>query len=173
MKQYCYLLSDLDAKTLKEQGDGDFDQLNGYLRRRAVDAYWQKVQTCTPEPYLLNAFQHPQLASDARHSTLSEHHSQFTTDAMQKHSQRTLRSVHYRCNAAAFSVNTTVTSLQMHPNTRSLQVVHVAAPSANTTVSPLHIQCHSILSDDYSQVTIDAMQAGVQSCTPRDQCAVC
>ena len=50
MKQYCYLLSDLDAKTLEEQGGGDFDQLNGYLRRRAVDAYWQKVQTCKPKP---------------------------------------------------------------------------------------------------------------------------
>ena len=43
MKQYCYLLSDLDAKMIEEQAGGDYKQLNDYLRRRAVDAYWQKV----------------------------------------------------------------------------------------------------------------------------------
>ena len=43
MKQYCYLLEDLTADMLKEQGDGDYELLRKYLRRRAVDAYWQKV----------------------------------------------------------------------------------------------------------------------------------
>ena len=43
MKQYCYLLEDLTADILKEQGGGDYELLRQYLRRRAVDAYWQKV----------------------------------------------------------------------------------------------------------------------------------
>lgn len=43
MKQYCYLLDDLIADMLKEQAGGDYELLRKYLRRRAVDAYWQKV----------------------------------------------------------------------------------------------------------------------------------
>ena len=44
MKQYCYLLEDLTAQVLDEQADGDYELLRGYLKRRAVDAFWQKVE---------------------------------------------------------------------------------------------------------------------------------
>ena len=43
MQQYCPMLTDLNGEVLKEQSDGDFEQLRDYLRRRAVEAYWQKV----------------------------------------------------------------------------------------------------------------------------------
>ena len=46
MKQYCYLLEDLTADVLREQAGGDYELLRKYLRRRAVDAYWQKVIAC-------------------------------------------------------------------------------------------------------------------------------
>lgn len=52
MKQYCYLLEDLTADVLKEQAGGDFELLRKYLRRRAVEAYWQKVLALfPPSPY--------------------------------------------------------------------------------------------------------------------------
>jgi len=44
MKQYCYLLEDLTAQVLDEQADGDYELLRGYLKRRAVNAFWQKVE---------------------------------------------------------------------------------------------------------------------------------
>ena len=65
------------------------------------------------------------------HSIVSEHHSQFTTDAMPQHSQQTPRSIHYMCKATA--------------------------SPANTTVSSLHMQSHRIASKHYSQFTTDAM----------------
>ena len=43
LKQYCYLLDDLTAQVLEEQADKDYELLRDYLRRRAVDAFWQKV----------------------------------------------------------------------------------------------------------------------------------
>lgn len=43
LKQYCYLLNDLTAQVLAEQADKDYELLRDYLRRRAVDAFWQKV----------------------------------------------------------------------------------------------------------------------------------
>lgn len=46
MKQYCYLLEDLTGDILKEQSGGDYEELRGYLRSQAVDAYWQKVRIC-------------------------------------------------------------------------------------------------------------------------------
>ena len=48
MKQYCYLLEDLTADVLREQAGGDYELLRKYLRRRAVDAYWQKVLALSP-----------------------------------------------------------------------------------------------------------------------------
>lgn len=48
MKQYCYLLEDLTADVLREQAGGDYELLRKYLRRRAVDAYWQKVLALLP-----------------------------------------------------------------------------------------------------------------------------
>ena len=44
MKQYCYMLSDLSAELLMQEANGDYEDLRDYLRQRAVDAYWQKVQ---------------------------------------------------------------------------------------------------------------------------------
>lgn len=44
MQQYCYLLDDLTAQVLEEQADGDYELLRNYLRQRAVDAFWQKVE---------------------------------------------------------------------------------------------------------------------------------
>lgn len=44
LKQYCYLLDDLTAQVLEEQAGKDYELLRDYLRRRAVDAFWQKVQ---------------------------------------------------------------------------------------------------------------------------------
>ena len=48
MKQYCYLLEDLTPQVLQEQADGDYELLRSYLKRRAVDAFWQKVRLDTP-----------------------------------------------------------------------------------------------------------------------------
>lgn len=44
MTQYCYLLEDLTEDMLRQQSGGDFEALRGFLRKRAVDAYWTKVQ---------------------------------------------------------------------------------------------------------------------------------
>ncbi len=44
MKQYCYLLEDLTEDMLRQKAGNDFEALRGFLRQRAVDAYWQKVQ---------------------------------------------------------------------------------------------------------------------------------
>ena len=43
MKQYCYLLGDLDGALLESEARGDFEALRGYLRRRGVEAYDRKV----------------------------------------------------------------------------------------------------------------------------------
>ena len=42
MKQYCYMLEDLDGETLKAQGG--YEGIRRYLQKRCVDAYNQKVQ---------------------------------------------------------------------------------------------------------------------------------
>ena len=44
MKQYCYLLDDLTADMLSQEANADYEALRDYLRERAVDAYWEKVQ---------------------------------------------------------------------------------------------------------------------------------
>ena len=45
MKQYCYLLSDLEPELLAQEAKGDYETLRDYLRERGVEAYWQKVLT--------------------------------------------------------------------------------------------------------------------------------
>ena len=45
MKQYCYLLSDLEPELLAQEAKGDYEALRDYLRERGVEAYWQKVFT--------------------------------------------------------------------------------------------------------------------------------
>ncbi len=49
MKQYCYLLSDLEPELLAQEAKGDYEALRDYLRERGVEAYWQKVLTA-PSP---------------------------------------------------------------------------------------------------------------------------
>ncbi|CAK0755431.1 Protein translocase subunit SA1, chloroplastic [Coccomyxa viridis] len=44
MKQYCYLLSDLEPELLAQEAKGDYEALRDYLRERGVEAYWQKVE---------------------------------------------------------------------------------------------------------------------------------
>lgn len=45
MQQYCYVLTDLTGELLRAQaGDGDYEALRGYLRGRAREAYYQKVE---------------------------------------------------------------------------------------------------------------------------------
>lgn len=43
MKQYCYLMADVDADVLTRESDGDYERLREYLRARGVDAYDSKV----------------------------------------------------------------------------------------------------------------------------------
>ena len=43
MQQYCPRLTDLNGEVLREQSGGGFEQLRDYMRRRAVEAYWEKV----------------------------------------------------------------------------------------------------------------------------------
>ena len=50
MKQYCYLLSDLEPELLAQEAKGDYEALRDYLRERGVEAYWQKVLTA-PIPF--------------------------------------------------------------------------------------------------------------------------
>ena len=45
MKQYCYLLSDLEPELLAQEAKGDYEALRDHLRERGVEAYWQKVVT--------------------------------------------------------------------------------------------------------------------------------
>ncbi len=45
MQQYCYVLTDLTGDLLRQQSnDGDYEALRTYLRGRAVEAYYQKVE---------------------------------------------------------------------------------------------------------------------------------
>lgn len=44
MKQYCYLMDELDADVLTRESDGDYETLREYLRGRGVQAYDDKVQ---------------------------------------------------------------------------------------------------------------------------------
>lgn len=44
MKQYCYLMDDLTPEILENECKGDFETLRQYLRKRGVDAYYQKVK---------------------------------------------------------------------------------------------------------------------------------
>jgi hypothetical protein len=48
MQQYCSLLTDLTPELLMSESGGNFDQLRSYLRKRGVEAYWQKVQHSVP-----------------------------------------------------------------------------------------------------------------------------
>ena len=43
MKQYCYLLSDLEPELLAQEAKCDYEALRDYLRERGVEAYWHKV----------------------------------------------------------------------------------------------------------------------------------
>jgi len=63
MKQYCYLLEDLTAQVLQEQADGDYELLRDYLKRRAVDAFWQKVCSGCSLQYFCFAYQLAHLVS--------------------------------------------------------------------------------------------------------------
>ncbi|GMH40256.1 hypothetical protein BSKO_08160 [Bryopsis sp. KO-2023] len=42
MKQYCYMLADMDGALLTKESDGDYEQLREYLRKRGVQAYDDK-----------------------------------------------------------------------------------------------------------------------------------
>lgn len=45
MQQYCYVLTDLTGELLRaESGEGDYEALRTYLRGRAREAYYQKVE---------------------------------------------------------------------------------------------------------------------------------
>ena len=54
MKQYCYLLGDLTGDVLKSEANGDYEALRSYLRKRSVDAYYQKVRACPSRATLTN-----------------------------------------------------------------------------------------------------------------------
>ena len=54
MKQYCYLLGDLTGDVLKSEANGDYEALRSYLRKRSVDAYYQKVWACPSRANLTN-----------------------------------------------------------------------------------------------------------------------
>lgn len=43
MKQYCYLMEDVTAESLASECNGDYEKLRQYLKKRGVDAYYQKV----------------------------------------------------------------------------------------------------------------------------------
>ena len=43
MIQYCYLLEGLTGEQLEKECSGDYEKLREYLRKRSVDAYFQKV----------------------------------------------------------------------------------------------------------------------------------
>lgn len=43
MKQYCYMLSDLNGEILGQVSDGDYEKLRAYLRERGTQAYEAKV----------------------------------------------------------------------------------------------------------------------------------
>ena len=44
VKQYCSLLDDLTADSLAAEAGGDYEALRQYLRRRGIQAYYQKVE---------------------------------------------------------------------------------------------------------------------------------
>eukprot|EP00803_Ostreobium_quekettii_P009152 evm.model.scf_753.3 EVM.evm.TU.scf_753.3 scf_753:30682-44472(-) len=44
MKQYCYMMADLNGQVLASECEGDYEKLRDYLRARGVDAYQQKYK---------------------------------------------------------------------------------------------------------------------------------
>eukprot|EP00884_Botryococcus_braunii_P014936 jgi/Botrbrau1/23443/Bobra.106_1s0004.1 len=44
MQQYCSLLTDLTPELLQQESGGNYEQLRNYLRKRGVDAYYQKAK---------------------------------------------------------------------------------------------------------------------------------
>eukprot|EP00210_Caulerpa_lentillifera_P001332 g1281.t1 len=42
LKQYCYLMADIDGAHLANQADGDYEQLRSYIRDRGIRAYYEK-----------------------------------------------------------------------------------------------------------------------------------
>jgi len=45
MMQYCCLLDDISAESLAEVAKGDYEELRAYLRKRCVDAYYDKAKS--------------------------------------------------------------------------------------------------------------------------------
>lgn len=44
MKQYCPMMDDLTAESLTQVSNGDYEKLREYLKKRSVDAYYQKKE---------------------------------------------------------------------------------------------------------------------------------